>query len=184
MVVEFYPLGIENKDLVVPKAFGSVSFNRNEIAQGVLSDNTCRSEPCHNDGVCSVTWNDFTCKCPLGYKGKQCQEMEFCQLQDCPLGSECRNLNHGYECVANITLDSRNTSEPLLQYSFIKGQQVIPLTHIEVSYRTRTGGTIMYVSNKKKSSDSEFTFFTMIAYKDRVLQFNKSYYYKYYYFVQ
>ncbi|KAE9538509.1 hypothetical protein AGLY_005608 [Aphis glycines] len=169
MVVEFYPLGIENKDLVVPKAFGSVSFNRNEIAQGVLSDNTCRSEPCHNDGVCSVTWNDFTCKCPLGYKGKQCQEMEFCQLQDCPLGSECRNLNHGYECVANITLDSRNTTEPLLQYSFIKGQQVIPLTHIEVSYRTRTGGTIMYVSNKKKISDSEFTFFTMIAYKDRFI---------------
>lgn len=30
--------------------------------------------------------------------------MEFCQVQDCPEGSECRNLNHGYECVANVTL--------------------------------------------------------------------------------
>lgn len=168
MVVEFYPLGVLNKDLTIPKSFGTVSFNQDEVLQGILSDETCRSNPCHNNGQCSVTWNDFACLCEVGYKGKQCQEMEFCQLQDCPFGSECRNLNHGYECVANITLDGRNTSEPLLQYNFIKGQQVIPLTHIEVSYRTRTGGTIMYVSNKKKSSDSEFTFFTMFAYKDQV----------------
>lgn len=171
MVVEFYPLGIQNKDLVVPKTFGTVSFNQDEILQGILSDDTCRSNPCHNKGKCSVTWNDFTCDCPLGYKGKQCQEMEFCQLlKDCPLNSECRNLNHGFECVANITLDGRNTTESLLQYSFIKGQQVVPLTHIEVSYRTKTGGTIMYVSNKKKKSDSEFTFFTMIAIKNQVFK--------------
>lgn len=45
-----------------------------------------------------------SCICSVGYKGKKCQEMEFCQVQDCPTGSECRNLNHGYECVANITL--------------------------------------------------------------------------------
>lgn len=168
MVVEFYPLGIQNKDLVVPKAFGTVFFNQNEILQGILSDDACRSDPCHNKGVCSVTWNDFICKCPLGYKGKQCQEMEFCQLKNCPPGSKCRNLNHGYECVANVTLDGRNKTEPLLQYNFVKGQQFIPLMSIKVNYRTRTGGTILYVSNKKKSSDSEFTFFSMIAYKDQV----------------
>ncbi|XP_050423737.1 protein crumbs isoform X2 [Adelges cooleyi] len=168
MVVEFYQLGV-HKDLVVPKAFGTVSFNQEEVLEGILSDDACRSNPCHNDGECSVTWNDFICKCPLGYKGKQCQEMEFCQLQDCPLGSECRNLNHGYECVANVTLVGQNTSEPLLQYYFVRGQQAIPLTHIEVSYRTRTGGTIMYVSNKKKASDTEFNFFTMIAFKDQFI---------------
>lgn len=171
MVVEFYPLGIQNKDLVVPKSFGTVSFNQNDILQGILSDDSCRSDPCHNGGKCSITWNDFTCTCPLGYKGKQCQEMEFCQLQGCPSDSECRNLNHGYECVANITLNSPNTSEVLLQYEFVKGQQVVPLTHIEVTYRTRTGGTILYVSNKKKSSDPEFNFFTMIANKDQVCKF-------------
>lgn len=172
MVVEFYPLGIQNKDLVIPKAFGTVSFNSNEILKGILSDDTCRSNPCGMNGECSVTWNDFTCKCALGYKGKQCQEIEFCQLQDCPRGSECRNLNHGYECVANITLDSQNITKPFLQYNFIKGEQDIPLTHIVVSYRTRTGGTIMYVSNEKKSSDPEFTFFSMIAYKDQVFKLN------------
>lgn len=168
MVVEFYPLGFQNKDLVVPKSFGSVTFNQDEILEGILSDDTCRSNPCHNNGVCSVTWNDYKCKCTLGYKGKQCQEMEFCQLQDCPLGSECRNLNHGYECVANITLSGLNTTETLLQYNFVKGQQNFPLSHIEVNYRTKTGGTIVYISNKKKSSDTEFTFFTMIAHKDQV----------------
>ncbi|XP_050532124.1 protein crumbs isoform X2 [Daktulosphaira vitifoliae] len=169
MVVEFYPLSVQNKDLVVPKAFGTVSFNQDEVLEGILSDDACRSNPCQNDGECTVTWNDFQCKCPLGYKGKQCQEMEFCQLQDCPLGSECRNLNHGYECVANITLVGQNTSDFMLQYMFVKGQQTIPLTHIEVNYRTKTGGTIMYVSNKKKASDTEFTFFTMIAHKDQLI---------------
>lgn len=168
MVVEFFSLAVENKDLLVPKSFGIVSFNQDEILEGILSDNTCRSDPCLNKGVCSVTWNDFECKCPLGYKGKHCQEMEFCLLQGCPEGSKCRNLNHGYECVANITLDGQNTTEPILQYNFVKGQQNIPLTHIEVSYRTKSGGTIMYVSNKKKNSDIEFTFFTMIAFKYQV----------------
>lgn len=172
MIVEFYPLGIKNKDLIVPKAFGTVSFNPKEIFEGIVSDDTCLSQPCHNSGTCSITWNDFMCECPLGYKGKQCQEMEFCQIEDCPLNSECRNLNHGYECVANVTLDGQNTSEPLLQYNFVKGQQVIPLTRIEVSYRTRTSGTIMYISNKKKNSDPEFLFFSMIALKDRVLKNN------------
>ncbi|VVC29041.1 Hypothetical protein CINCED_3A018849 [Cinara cedri] len=167
MFVEFYPLTVPNKELAIPKSFGVVTFNQDEVLQGILSDDTCRSNPCHNDGVCSVTWNDFTCNCTVGYKGKQCQEMEFCQLQDCPKGSQCRNLNHGYECVANVTLDGQNTTEPLLQYNFVKGQQAISLTHIEVNYRTKTGGTIMYVSNKKKNSDPEFAFFTMIVNKNQ-----------------
>lgn len=33
--------------------------------------------------------------------------MEFCQLQDCPIGSTCRNLDDGFECIANTTFDGR-----------------------------------------------------------------------------
>lgn len=56
----------------------------------------------------------FSCECVRGYKGKTCQEMEFCQLQDCPMGSTCRNLNDGYECIANATFNGVNSS---LSYS-------------------------------------------------------------------
>lgn len=51
-----------------------------------------------------------SCTCPRGFKGKTCQEMEFCQLQDCPIGSTCRNLDDGYECIANATFDGNNTT--------------------------------------------------------------------------
>ncbi|CAH2216289.1 jg227 [Pararge aegeria aegeria] len=50
------------------------------------------------------------CACPRGYKGKQCGEVEFCQLQGCPLNSHCRNLDRGYECVSNATFDGLNTT--------------------------------------------------------------------------
>lgn len=64
----------------------------------------------------------FSCACTVGYKGKQCQEMEFCQVQDCPTGSECRNLNYGYECVANITLHDpiKVTSVLMIMIRFYK----------------------------------------------------------------
>lgn len=39
--------------------------------------------------------------------------MEFCQLQDCPSGSECRNLEDGYECLTNVTL--RGAGDDLLR---------------------------------------------------------------------
>jgi hypothetical protein len=33
----------------------------------------CDSGPCENEGECSNVGNSFECKCPSGYKGKQCQ---------------------------------------------------------------------------------------------------------------
>jgi len=36
--------------------------------------------------------------------------VEFCQLQDCPFGSTCRNLNDGHECVANATFNGVNAT--------------------------------------------------------------------------
>lgn len=59
MVVEFYPL--EVKELTVPPAFGNVSFDETKVLAGEVSDDTCRSNPCIHDGICSVTWNDYTC---------------------------------------------------------------------------------------------------------------------------
>ena len=61
MVVEFFPLKVKDlvKDLVTTKYFG-VSFDTTTVLEGVLSDDTCRSNPCLNQAVCVVTWNDYT----------------------------------------------------------------------------------------------------------------------------
>uniref|UniRef100_A0A1I8NR21 Protocadherin-like wing polarity protein stan n=1 Tax=Stomoxys calcitrans TaxID=35570 RepID=A0A1I8NR21_STOCA len=34
----------------------------------------CSSEPCFNGGACHEGWNTYTCECPEGYAGNNCQE--------------------------------------------------------------------------------------------------------------
>lgn len=57
MVVEFFPLKIE--ELNIPPLFGNVSFDKNLVLEGVHSDNSCRINPCHHNGMCHNTWNDY-----------------------------------------------------------------------------------------------------------------------------
>ncbi|XP_018896752.2 protein crumbs isoform X2 [Bemisia tabaci] len=164
MVVEFFPLRVS--DVKIPASFGNVTFDSMAVLQGVISDDSCASNPCANEGECTVTWNDFSCSCPVGYKGKTCQEMEFCQLQDCPLDSECHNLHHGFECVANLTLDgSGNTS---LQYTLSRGEQSVPLNSIEFSYRSRYGGMILHISNSLNVYNSDRIYFSIYVFKDQI----------------
>ncbi|KAM9828437.1 cadherin EGF LAG seven-pass G-type receptor 3 isoform 2-T2 [Syngnathus typhle] len=35
----------------------------------------CKSNPCQNGGVCRVSWETFSCDCPLGYGGKDCSHV-------------------------------------------------------------------------------------------------------------
>lgn len=91
--------------------------------------------------------------------------MEFCQLQDCPIGSKCRNLDDGYECVANVTL--RGQKSDLLSYTLVgtskpKAFEDVMLDSVNISYRSRTGGTILHVS-----SDGKF-YFSVSVFKDEI----------------
>ncbi|KAJ8936905.1 hypothetical protein NQ318_010932 [Aromia moschata] len=103
--------------------FGDVTFD-NSVLPGVHSDDSCRINPCQHNGVCENTWNDYRCLCPRGFKGKDCNELEFCELEGCPAGSFCKNLEDGYECIANSTN--------------------IDFYSIEVAYRTRSWGTALF----------------------------------------
>jgi protein crumbs len=60
MVVELFPLKAE--DLEIPPQFGTVSFDKTMVLEGVVSDNSCRDSPCEHGGTCFVTWNDFRYK--------------------------------------------------------------------------------------------------------------------------
>ncbi|KAL1374937.1 hypothetical protein pipiens_020398, partial [Culex pipiens pipiens] len=154
MIVELYPLNEEG--LVLPPPFGDVTIDRNSVLEGVVTDDLCRMQPCKHDAVCANTWNDFVCTCPRGYKGKFCQEIQFCELQKCPQHATCQNLDTGYECISNMTFHDDN--EPL-RYSFNPGSAEL-LHHrqtasgkdnimdtIEISYRTKFGGTLLSVQD-------------------------------------
>ncbi|KPJ20311.1 Protein crumbs [Papilio machaon] len=146
-VVEFFPLKAEG--LQLPPSFGEVSFSGSGVMRGVVSDDACASRPCLHNASCSLTWNDYTCACPRGYKGKQCAEVEFCQLQGCPLNSHCRNLDGGYECVSNATFDGANTT---LSYRLRvppafperAAEHPAPPRSLTITYRSKTGGTLFH----------------------------------------
>ncbi|PSN38075.1 hypothetical protein C0J52_00824 [Blattella germanica] len=146
MFVEFFPLNVE--DLEIPPPFGQVLFDRSLVLEGVVSDDSCRDSPCKHNGSCYVTWNDFRCECTRGYKGKMCEEMEFCQLQQCPPGGTCRNLDKGYECVANATFDGHNMTLSYALDLTNMSSTSFPLDSINITYRSQSGGTLMCVSSR------------------------------------
>jgi len=41
---------------------------------GCPREENCSPNPCRNDGVCTSTWNDFSCNCPPDYTGPTCSE--------------------------------------------------------------------------------------------------------------
>lgn len=150
MIVEIFPL--QDKSLKLPKSLGTAVFDEASILSGEISDDLCRHEPCLHGATCKNTWNDFICICPRGYFGRFCQDTQFCELTTCPGSGICQNLDDGFECLTNITFQ-REFVKPLV-YTF---HQQFPLAgdipkkfSIELSFRTKTGGTIFYVQNQKK----------------------------------
>lgn len=57
MVVEFFPLNAP--DLNIPMSFGTVSFDNSTVLEGILSDDSCKVNPCEHNGTCINTWNDY-----------------------------------------------------------------------------------------------------------------------------
>ena len=111
------------------------------IKQGEVSDDTCRKNPCQNGGSCHVTWNDYFCECPAGYKGSDCKETEWCHWFTCPQQSTCHSLRDGHECVTNVTLNGQDT---LLSYTPTINDTITPdIKSIKLRFRTQTQGTLL-----------------------------------------
>lgn len=114
MSAELYPLSETKLELNPP--FGEVTIDSSSVLEGEVSDDSCRSQPCLHGASCKNTWNDFLCICPRGYKGRYCQDIQFCELNKCPGESICQNLDDGFECISNTTF-RKNENMPLT-YSF------------------------------------------------------------------
>ncbi|XP_072344515.1 protein crumbs homolog 2-like [Scyliorhinus torazame] len=98
--LEFYPLKMENYSSPLDVYKSKTLVN---VIKECISDDSCMTAPCQNGGNCTVTWNDFECKCPKAYAGRTCEEKVWCEPDPCLAGSHCQNLPGGYECYANAT---------------------------------------------------------------------------------
>jgi hypothetical protein len=56
-IVEIFPLDKPSRN-ELPYSLGTVERS-NDVLQGVVSDNSCGTDPCFNDGNYTITWNDF-----------------------------------------------------------------------------------------------------------------------------
>ena len=137
-IVQMFELDFA-EEVVVEESLGIVTSLG--IKKGVVSDNTCRVNPCHNGGECYVSWNDFLCKCGPGYMGRNCDEIEYCYWNQCPEGSSCTTLVDGHECITNATFNGVNDTivfKPQIDKS-------TDINTISARFRTATGGTLLHV---------------------------------------
>lgn len=114
-----------------------VPSDAQNLLPGCISDDMCKTEPCLNGGECSLTWNDFTCWCPLNFTGKTCESRVWCVSDPCVNGGRCVDLPDGYECVANATFDN----SPL--HFTAKGSLIAPVTNITMDLRTRQENSVL-----------------------------------------
>jgi protein crumbs len=164
MIVELYPLEADEK-LNLPPSLGDIRINRESVLRGIVSDDLCRDNPCLHNGECFNTWNDFGCTCERGYKGKQCQLIQFCELQNCPGNAICKNLDGGFDCITNVTFHG-NELKPLVYYFHQNASQSSRKLSemektIEIAFRSKSGGTLLYLE------DEEY-FFGVSAFHDQI----------------
>jgi len=125
------------EDVEIEERLGNVTTRK--IKEGIVSDDTCKVNPCQNGGECHVTWNAYQCECKPGYKGENCDEIEFCFWNTCPNNSVCNTLKDGHECVTNATFNGVNTT---LTYA-PRLSQNLKIESISAKFRTHTSGTIL-----------------------------------------
>ncbi|XP_071981648.1 protein crumbs homolog 2 isoform X2 [Engystomops pustulosus] len=99
--LEFFSFDAED-DPVYPDFVSNVTKN-------CVSDDVCQSSPCKNNGTCTVTWNDFTCKCSANFTGVTCEEPVWCQQGPCPPESTCKDFPGGYSCLVNATFKEESS---------------------------------------------------------------------------
>uniref|UniRef100_A0A8C8RLK6 Crumbs cell polarity complex component 2 n=1 Tax=Pelusios castaneus TaxID=367368 RepID=A0A8C8RLK6_9SAUR len=138
--MEFFPPQAENYSLP-PAVFVGQGTN---LALGCISDDTCKSGPCHNGGTCTVTWNDFSCSCPGNFTGATCEERVWCESHPCPTDTTCMDVPAGYVCLANATFQGNAAIEFVTNASLTRA-----LSSLHLDFRTRDEDAILLWATKE-----------------------------------
>ena len=77
--------------------------------------NSCDSNPCLNQGICTASTQGYSCTCPNGFEGDQCQT-NMCDSSPCLNGGICQGVSGGYQCncISGFTGDRCQESKIFL----------------------------------------------------------------------
>ncbi|XP_052789096.1 protein crumbs-like isoform X2 [Mya arenaria] len=123
-----------------------------QLTKGEQTDPICMlTSPCQNNGTCTDKFfNDYSCECVFGYRGKNCSELDFCVTGKCPDNSQCQSLDDGFECISTAFFEggqSETTYTNTLQNS-------IQVKTIDFQFRTYARNGI--ILKLQGSSDNHF----------------------------
>ncbi|XP_028404212.1 fibropellin-1-like [Dendronephthya gigantea] len=55
--------------------------------------------PCLNGGIYAVVHHDYICICPKEFRGKNCQDRNYCSSGPCKNNGACEEMVNGYKCL-------------------------------------------------------------------------------------
>ena len=84
----------------------------------------------------------FSCSCKIGFKGRFCEQIEYCQLNKCPTNSVCLSVNKYYECLSNLTFNGLSY-QPVTYRFKNRLDDDIDFRSIRIAARTKTEGYLL-----------------------------------------
>ncbi|KFD67533.1 hypothetical protein M514_20210 [Trichuris suis] len=59
----------------------------------------CKNNPCRHGGLCMETYGSYTCQCPPGWNGHNCEkDIDECTSSPCQNQGECTNTDGSFKC--------------------------------------------------------------------------------------
>eukprot|EP00057_Strongylocentrotus_purpuratus_P006198 XP_011660672.1 PREDICTED: delta-like protein B [Strongylocentrotus purpuratus] len=75
-----------------------IMFLETVVSGGQKEINECDSDPCQFNAVCTDLLADYSCNCPSGTRGKNCDDIDECSSDPCEHGGTCENKLNLYRC--------------------------------------------------------------------------------------
>ncbi|KAM3914940.1 protein crumbs homolog 1 isoform 2-T2 [Leptodactylus fuscus] len=102
------------------------------VTRGCLSDIGCKPSLCQNGSSCDGT-DGNNCSCSsFNASEKTCEDLNWCQLTQCPPGSVCQPVPGGYECMSNALFSGNGQV-----ISFRSNGKIMrDLTNLTIGFRT------------------------------------------------
>nr|XP_022323548.1 neurogenic locus notch homolog protein 1-like [Crassostrea virginica] len=82
---------------------GLTTMDKRCVTSIMFDLNNCRGKnPCFHGGICFNLYGRWTCKCPHGFKPRDCSQRVTCADFPCKNNGRCRDTGQEYVCLCDI----------------------------------------------------------------------------------